>query len=411
MEEIENVEAENFSDKEIMNRITNKLELKSYKYRELCGLLGENVIDSKNSHGKKSQLKRWQRFFEFVKKGHSIIITKIYDTPIIKAENRGGRKPFKYLDDLQDALVDYFYKAKIGDREIPFSLEPTRIMEIIGMINPNYHWGNKYRDELSFYLKMDKKIIDDFYTNSYGEFTKIIENAFNKLEEKEIFHWAKTYSVIFRSTNNQFLEHKMLDKSEIKYLKEIEENIMEDMGFNKIFQVIQNGKMLDFKTRVITKINSNKKDGESKIRSYSKFYKFLVVNRNIEIEYVNIVKRREQLNITTTKRIKDKVEDIYDNYIEDKSNIAREDYKLGNEVLIKHLFDLFEYDMKMNGILEEYRNLWTKKKLYLPSRFNAKIAKVKYVTKKKRKEIQEQKEFEAERDALGTPEEWEELVR
>ena len=407
MEEDKNLDVEIFNDKEMMNRIRNKLELKSYKYKDLCVLLGEKAIDSKNSHGKNSQLKRWQRFFKLVKKGHSIIITKIYDIPLFKVENRGGNKPFKYLDDLQDALVDYFYKAKIGDREIPFNLEPTRIMEIIGMINPNYHWGNKYRHELSYYLEMNKRIIDDFYTSSLGEFTRIIENAFNKLEVKEIFYWEKTFFVTFKSDNNHTLKHKMLDKVEYKYFKEIEKNIMEYMKFENMFQIIQKGKMLEFKMNVIAMINKNKKEGEPKIRSYSKYYKFLVINRNIEIEFVNVVKRREQLNTTTTKRIKDKVKYIYENYIEEESNIDKEDYKLGNDDLMRYMFDLLEYDMKMNSVLEEFRV----KKIHISSRVDAGMAKVRYVTKKERKEIKNQKQFEDERDALWTPEEFEDLSR
>ena len=73
MEEMDTSEAVNIIDEEMMGRVTDSLEAKTYKYRELCGLLGEEPIDSKNSHGKASQLKRWERFFEFERKGHSII--------------------------------------------------------------------------------------------------------------------------------------------------------------------------------------------------------------------------------------------------------------------------------------------------------------------------------------------------
>lgn len=64
--------------------------------------------------------------------------------------------------------------------------------------------------------------------------------------------------------------------------------------------------------------------------------------------------------------------------------------------------------MAMNGVLKKSRLLSYQQKLP-PSKFDTQVAKVRYVTKKKRKEIQRGKEFEAERDSLWTPEEFEDL--
>jgi len=404
MEEMDNLEVEIFNDKEMMNRIKYKLELKSYKYKDLCVLLGEKAIDSKNSHGKSSQLKRWQRFFEFEKKGHSIIITIIYDTPIHKVENRGGNKPFKYLDELEYILVDYLENTRTMSKEMPINLEPAYIMKIIGMINFNYYLGNKYRDELSHYLKMDKKIINDFYASSNSEFIRIIVTTFDKLLEKGIIKWRKTYRVNYKDDKGCSGGFEILNEADYKYVQEIEKDRIEYMGLKDYYQVISLGKIFDFKRNVITMLNNEMDNDAIAVVSYSKVYSLQLLQNDENAEYAKVMENTKQLNVKTTQRIKDKVNYIYENFIEEESNIGKEEYIIGNKSLIEYMFDLVEYDMIMCGVLNQNRNF-----KHRQSKYNAGKPIIKYVTKKKNKEIEIEKLFKAENDSLWTTEEDDDL--
>lgn len=64
-----------------------KLELTTYKnYKSLCEVLNEPF--KKSGHSRDSQLKEWSRYFKFVKQGHKITVTEIYDTVKSKVDGR-----------------------------------------------------------------------------------------------------------------------------------------------------------------------------------------------------------------------------------------------------------------------------------------------------------------------------------
>lgn len=64
-----------------------KLELTTYKnYKSLCEVLNEPF--KKSGHSRDSQLKEWSRYFMFVKQGHKITVTEVYDTVKSKVDGR-----------------------------------------------------------------------------------------------------------------------------------------------------------------------------------------------------------------------------------------------------------------------------------------------------------------------------------
>lgn len=76
------------SDREFLMLCTESLSIDmTYKYKELCLMLGE---DTKKSNAKKSQTKRWRRFFDWENPTtHTYRITEIYDEP---KEMEDGRR-------------------------------------------------------------------------------------------------------------------------------------------------------------------------------------------------------------------------------------------------------------------------------------------------------------------------------
>lgn len=69
-----------YSDNEFLRLCTESLRTdRTYKYKELCLMLGE---DTKKSNAKKSQTKRWKRFFDWENPTtHTYRITEVYDEP------------------------------------------------------------------------------------------------------------------------------------------------------------------------------------------------------------------------------------------------------------------------------------------------------------------------------------------
>ena len=66
-------------------------------YRRLCEFLEEK---EKGGKSRDLQIKNWQRYFSFEKRGHKLIIIDVYDEPKNKIDNRGRKKfaSYKYPD-------------------------------------------------------------------------------------------------------------------------------------------------------------------------------------------------------------------------------------------------------------------------------------------------------------------------
>lgn len=240
-------------DVEFMELIKSKLEKNNYySYKILCDLLGM-VNKGKDTRAKDRQIDDLRRFVIIVKEKSKYRVDGFLDTPITKIENRGGSNNKVYIDELQNVLVDYLSMTKIVDREVPLSIEPTLLMEYLGMTNPNYYWGFKYRAELAYYLKMDKKIIDEFFNNSYGEFSKIIESAFNQLQKNGIIRWEKSYVINYRKGN--FISSEIADGEGLQYIYKIENNVLSRMEYENIREIVNYNKMLEFKSNVLAILN------------------------------------------------------------------------------------------------------------------------------------------------------------
>lgn len=63
-------------------------------YKEMCNLLGEKVMAG---NSKNSQLKEWERYFEYHKQGYSFIIDNIFETPLEKVKNNYHKGRFGEL--------------------------------------------------------------------------------------------------------------------------------------------------------------------------------------------------------------------------------------------------------------------------------------------------------------------------
>lgn len=84
----------------------------TYKYKELCTLLNE---DTKKANAKKSQLKRWRRFFDWDNPTtRTYRITKIYNVPKSKTDgrsNNGGSRSNSGAKQKVKEEFDYLFNA------------------------------------------------------------------------------------------------------------------------------------------------------------------------------------------------------------------------------------------------------------------------------------------------------------
>lgn len=201
-------------------------------YKEICNILEE---EPKGGDSKKAQMKEWNRYFNWDRKGYKFIITEIYNEPKPKEDGRinNGQNPNshhnqngmygKYIDKL-------LYTSLIAESSKTFVLTNNQIATQIGMVNKKFH---NIRNDLESYLKVKqsngcsnltfvslKDVID--ITNS--TINGAINSSLDRMaKELAIFYYKGTIVAegkICRQPTKK--EEELLEKLEAETMKELQ---------------------------------------------------------------------------------------------------------------------------------------------------------------------------------------------
>lgn len=206
---------------------------KTYKYKELCELMVQSI---KSGKSKQLQLKDWKRFFEWENPtSQKYVITKVYDTPLEKIDNRGKTEK-KLVDEFPILWDDFMQQSWNGSIEeycnnVYFSY--GRLAHFFGFYNDKY---NNVR-ELS--LKELKKIDPAFDLVVYNEITEKIRSlvyswVINKIKKDKRVNYG--YGVLGQRYKHD--EKEQLDEFLKKY-EELQALWMEKNKYKHMAQVIQ----------------------------------------------------------------------------------------------------------------------------------------------------------------------------
>lgn len=144
-------------------------------YKAMCELLGEKY---KGGDSKKSQIKKWKRYFSYIEDGNKFIITEIYERPLEKATQE--RKGI-YNDIVQLLILDLLSK-----NEGNLIITKEKLTKKIGLTNENYSLGYINQSRMSEYLEVDNVILGDFYKVNTASISKILNKSIESLERKFI---------------------------------------------------------------------------------------------------------------------------------------------------------------------------------------------------------------------------------
>lgn len=193
------------------------------KYKELCDLLCEEV---KEGNSKKSQLKEFERYFQYEKHGHKFLILDIYDTPLPKNDKRkdGNRKI--YVTYIESILLTYLFKLE--DSTGYFTKK--QLWQMLGMINQLYK--NIPVDNL---MKINSQVtyweINKFYQRCDQKLTSILFSALNSLQNRSLIKYEEQYVIVFKKDSTTYIA----DDEEKKIILEAEKITLDKMGlYSKI---------------------------------------------------------------------------------------------------------------------------------------------------------------------------------
>src|SRR5699024_8011163 len=102
-------------------------------YKSLCEILEiEAKKSGSNSH--KAQLKEFNRYFEFEKQGHKYIITKIYENPKERIDNRMNGNNTVFSDDIEKLILNILASSK----DDTITIARGQLYKALCMCNENY---------------------------------------------------------------------------------------------------------------------------------------------------------------------------------------------------------------------------------------------------------------------------------
>lgn len=314
-----------------------KLELKTYKnYKELCVVLDEGLKAGKS---RSLQIKRWEKYFKYIKQGQKFIIEEIYTEPLTK-ENAGNNN--KYIFDIQDILTDYIYKNR-NPESGKVMLSFSKLINILGLVNDTYTIANCRKKELSDILNIELRAVYFFYNNTRSEFKRIIERALKNLENRSVIHCNKIYMIaekVKTDDGDYYVIHREATDSETTMITDIQKMTLEHLNLSDFQKLFLSGstKYKEFTQLALQECPSN-------WLYYFKAYELLVGEYAIKQEFNIIKKRRLDLNKKAIERVTNtlKVLDENDN----------------ERILIDKLVDILNHDFKLD---EDIKELYEKKK-------------------------------------------------
>ena len=305
-------------------------------YKELCKALDEEV---KTGHSKVSQLKHWESYFSWERKGKSYIITEIRDVNFIptRFQVTVGRKK-DYIILMEQILLNmlYHYNRKEGSNTFKvMTVTNSYLREVLGMVNEKYKEYYTKNGKLSKEIGVELSHIKDFYSRNSSMFNRDIENVLKNLRKKRLINFSKKRYVVpvdptemktqftqFTDENgdvearysideviNPSLGSRVATPQEDAMITEIEFKTMRAMGFSNIQGVHAQG----FYPTFINYLNKNLIDELGFYRTYLAYeltFSQRVINwiaKNSEITFIlepeDLMKIKNETNMQVQENI------------------------------------------------------------------------------------------------------------
>jgi len=327
-----------------LKQLKKGMKIKNYKV--LCEFLEEEV---KDGNSKKSQLKEWQKYFNWKQIKYSFKILEIYENKksdeelLIKDEERVKKKRNGiYKIFLKKLIVDLLYSHKTETCKYEVSKSITQLFESLYMVNKNY---NKYKNNLSDLkeeINVDEEFLHYFYTTTYPNMKNAIDRALKELQSERVimYHNAMMVNTVnegmrFATTDERsqilFLEYETLKSMNLKNIKQV--IVQKKM---KTFKRIFNNFMFEDKTLAnvisyftVYVITFHKEIGEVQ----NKLIKELLKDENIEEIQKMLNETNHNKILKNSKNRRNKVLKKYNNLNVDIFNtLLSDDFKEKNEL-------------------------------------------------------------------------------
>jgi len=309
-------------------------------YRSLCEFLNQPV--KTGSKNKKYQIEEFNRYFEFDKagKGHSLIITTVYDEPLAKISKGMYSSLISKL--IVDTIVE---ELDQGNHEL--LLSNNQLFNMLSMINEKYMYykNEENHDQLIEILNVKQQDIDHFYSVTSFRFQSMVESALNHLKNELFLFYTKPMVMIINIGGNR-TQMQVANEDEIQYITKIRKKVLEEMGYSNINHFRNNKKdKFIYHSKVHEELNGNIEELKNKkscnyngIEFAYQVYKIIFID-SIEKKQQQINQYLEDNSIEVRQALNDLIVSNTNSQYEKRYDKSKQEIGIYNNTVLAHLHD------------------------------------------------------------------------
>lgn len=201
-----------------MNLVNIKVGQEFKNYKELCGVLEEDVCIGGNAKAK--QQKEWNRHFEFAREKNAYIVTVIYPQPLVQLSSSDKTK---YQCTLDMLLLDYLSKNE------SVVLTKKDCYKIFGFCNQDYlndasiqEWNNSQEGCM-------KAVVTEIMRVNNVKFSEVLTRSLSRLSRQKLIYYRPTMNVV--DYDNSVRE---ATDCEMEQIRQIQRDVLLEYGYHSI---------------------------------------------------------------------------------------------------------------------------------------------------------------------------------
>lgn len=343
----------------------SKLEvgMKVKNYKELCGLLGEDI---KGGKSKILQLKNMERYFEYKKEGHAFVILKIHEIEMPKVDKRKDPAKIgnnsKYSKDIQPLILSMLARAKDNSA----FMSAGKIMISFSMVNINYAIGRKTINKFSEITNIPVEYALDYFMVNNIQAKRKLETALNGLRNRSLILWHKTISICVRISDEEYndfgdlkievlggdkpailryhKEYREATEEEQRYILKTEKRVMGRLNCFSLQHIFLMGKWHQFQKEVKADLLEN-----ANIEYYYDSYKIMFNKEDIENEDINLKRLKPNEKAKITANLNKNMGEMFLNHV---NTLHKNAVKKERKTKVDELHATKEYVLLSKGFKE-----------------------------------------------------------
>ena len=211
-------------------------------YKEMCKILEEKECAG---NSKKSQLKRWSRYFSWKNEGYKFIIEDIFLEPLEVVDLRVNNRAI-YI-----RYIEWLLAQDLSKREgYTHTLTKKRWWYLLGMVNRRYLTLQKKDIELINPDFTDAEI-NWFFNRCYYVMNNILRNALNSMRDRCLLDYEMQTIIVRPKNKGGWFQ---AGPEEIKEILNIKKEILKEYGINKESKIFAARKQDEFYKKVYARM-------------------------------------------------------------------------------------------------------------------------------------------------------------